>query len=125
MFNVALANFEQTIHQTAVATIKEFTTDVYKYLNMVAPVDTSRYVSNMNIAFVKPDLSNDWELYRQRAGALYSGLAELEKMRPNVMQDVYITNTISYAEDLETTHSIDGQGIFPHAFMAIAPKYIG
>lgn len=125
-FDIPLTMFEDTITRTASALVREIGDLVIRQLAVTAPVDTSRFVSNMNVSFNVPDESHDDNKFLSRAGALAAGLAEMARMPPDVLVSVYFVNTISYGEDLEGGSSPKApSGTFTPTWAYITDKYSG
>lgn len=126
LFDIPFDEFGHTTTQTAVNVVRSATSDFALQMINIAPVDTSRYVSNMNVSFDTPDYSHDVMKFLSRSGALAQTTAKIATMRPNVLQTTYITNTISYAGDIELRSFVpDGTGVFAPTFFAVALYYKG
>lgn len=126
MFDIPFDEFANVVTELGVSVAKSAGLDFTLGMINIAPVDTSRYVSNMNVNFDVPDYSHDNMKFVGRSGALAQTIAKFGVMRPNVLQDVYITNTISYAGDIEKRTFVDsGEGVFYATFVGTAFYYAG
>ena len=126
MFDMPFDEFANVVTMLGVSVAKSAGLDFTLGMINIAPVDTSRYVSNMNVSFDVPDYSHDNMKFIGTAGARAQTIAKFGVMRPNVLQDVYITNTISYASDIEArTFAPNGVGVFNATFLATAFYYAG
>ena len=125
MFDMPFDEFANTVTQMAVKTTSSASRDFLGQLTGRAPVDTSRFVSNMNVSLDVPDNSHDNNKFIGERGAYAAGAAVINVMRPNVLQSVYIVNTISYGMDLETNRPSPKalEGTFYPSFLAVALYY--
>ena len=125
MFDIPFDEFANLATQMAVKTTSSASRDFLGALVNTAPVDTSRFVSNMNVSLDVPDNSHDNNKFIGVSGAYAAGVAVINVMRPNVLQSVYIVNTISYGMDLETNRPSPKalEGTFYPSFLAVALYY--
>ena len=126
MFSIPFDEFANKVTMSGVSVAKSAGLEFTLGMINIAPVDTSRYVSNMNVSFDVPDYSHDNMKFIGTAGARAQTTAAFGVMRPNVLQDVYITNTVSYAGDIEQRTFVDsGVGVFNATFLGVALFYAG
>lgn len=124
MWTNSLVDFEQDIIQDLNRFRTEISIDMFNALVELAPVDTSRYVSNMNVSVGSPDLSYSESARLGRGGAMARGMAHLPKKYATVLQNTYIANATPYAIDLEKGSSPQARtGVFNVAFLGVAIKY--
>lgn len=124
MWDNSLADFEEDIIQDLNAARIDISIDMLDALVNLAPVDTSRYVSNMNVSIDVPDDSFNEAARLGRAGARARGMAQLPRKYGKVLQNTYITNATPYGADLEQGSSPQARsGVFTVAFLGVATKY--
>lgn len=124
MWSNSLIDFADDIAQDLNAFRIDISIDMYNALVDLAPVDTSNYVSNMNMSVDSPDYSYSEAAKLGRTGARARGYAALPRKYSKVLQNTYITNSTPYADDLEKGSSPQARsGVFNVAFLGVAAKY--
>lgn len=126
MWDKSLLDFEGDIIETLDAVRIDISIDMLNALVDLAPVDTSRYVSNMNVSIDAPDYSYNETALLGRAGARARGRAQLPRKYSRTLRNTYITNSTPYGGDLEKGTSPQARsGVFNVAFLGVAMKYGG
>lgn len=124
MWDKSLVDFEEDIIEALNATRIDISIDMLNALVDLAPVDTSRYVSNMNVSIDAPDYAYSETARLGRSGARARGRAQLPRKYGKVLQNTYITNSTPYGGDLEKGSSPQARsGVFTVAFLGVATKY--
>lgn len=118
-----LSHIAKQVEEQAVEHAQDIALEMYREINELAPIDTSRYVSNIYISAMLPDDSFDENRMLGRDGAyLDGGRDEILKMK--TLQTIWITTRVPYAWDLEMGQSGQApEGIFRVVFPAVARKH--
>lgn len=118
-----LSYITKQVEEQAVEHAQDIALEMYREINELGPIDTSRYLSNIFISVGYPDDTKDWERYLGRGGAyLENGRDEVLKMKH--LDSIYITANIDYSWDLERGQSSQApDGVFRVVFPAVARKY--
>lgn len=116
--------FGDVVEKAAVKRVKDISSDLFPALVYGSPEDTSRYLSNHNVSLNTPSWSHDDNKMIGKAGSVSVGMAVIKGMAQDRLQDVWITNTISYAGDLEQGKSRTApDGVYLPTFLAVAMYY--
>ena len=124
MWDNSLADFADDVESEVVEFAVDVAADMHEAVVQLAPVDTSRFVSNTNVAAGDKDLSFDENKMIGRMGALSEGKGVLTRIDRKKLVDIHITNTTPYGGDLEEGTSPQARnGVFNVAFLGVAQKY--
>lgn len=125
MWSNSVEDFADDVSRGIGELANDIATDFYVAAVNLAPVDTSNYVSNMNVSYGEIDRSYDPTLRKGRAGAMASGLDKLSGGFDGELTDIHITNSTPYGDYLEAGSSAQARnGVFTVAFLGVAMKYV-
>ena len=124
-FSLAFAGFGALFEQEVVSFANDVGKDVLRALTNTAPVDTSRFVSNMNVSLNAPNESHDDNKFIGPSGSYAAGVQVLAAAPKNYLYDIHFVNTISYGEDLEIHRPSPkaADGTFRPSFVAISSQH--
>ena len=123
-FDIPLTDFTEVVEKDVVKKTIHIAWEAARELNARAPIDTSRYVSNMNLAYGAPDWSHDDDRYLGRTGALGRAAYSLGTIPSAEINNIYLSNTIDYADDLEAGSSRQAiDGIFDPSLVALKHRF--
>lgn len=114
-FDIPLKFFVDVVEDDVRDRAVEIAKDAAYSLISMAPVDTSRYVSNMNVSHSAPNFGHDDFKFIGTAGSRSQAAASFEAMPKVGLYDIYIVNTVDYAGELETPEGASSKapyGIF-------------
>ena len=124
MWDVKPSKFAAVVEKDTVKHAKNIATDLLNGLTALAPVDTTRYVSNMNVSMNNADFTFVEDKYIGWGGALADGLQKIARMPDNKLHDIHISNATPYGDDLEDGWSLQApKGVFFPTFLAVAQYY--
>lgn len=114
-FDIPLRFFTDVVEDDVRDRAVEIAKDAAYSLISMAPVDTSRYVSNMNVTHSAPNFEHDDFKFIGTAGSRGQATAAFEAMPKVGLYNIYIVNTVDYAGELETPEGASSKapyGIF-------------
>lgn len=124
MWDNSLVGFADDLERQIMGVAIEATTDLLTAFNRLAPVDTSLYVSHMNVGIGSRDYTFVETKMLGRSGAYASGIARIATIPRDKLTDIHITNPTPYADDLEQGSSPKApNGVFTVGFVGVAQKY--
>lgn len=124
MWDIKPSAFTKMIEKDACKKVLDISIDMGSGLCNLAPVDTSRFVSNMNVSFNAPDSSFDEDKMLGSGGALAATLQSVSKLSKTKLQDVYFTNVTPYGGELEKGRSVQApDGVFLVTFLGVAAAH--
>lgn len=123
-FDIPLNDFTEVVKKDLVKKTIYIGWQTALELNARAPIDTSRYVSNMNLSWGAPDWSHDEDRYLGRSGALNRAAYSLATIPSAEIHNLYLSNTIEYADELEMGTSRQARdGIFDPSLVALKHRF--
>lgn len=124
MWDIKPTLFAKVIEKDVVVHTKKIASDMINGLATLAPIDTTRYVSNMNVSMDFADFTFVEDKYIGWGGALAEGLRKIDRMPKNKMHSIHISNATPYGDDLEGGGSLQApDGVFDPVFLAVAQFY--
>lgn len=121
MWDIKPSKFTDMARRDACKKVQNICIDIASGLCNLAPVDTSRFVSNMNVNFGSADWTYVEDKYLGSGGALAATLTKVSKLPKDKLVDVYFTNATPYADDLEDGRSAQApDGVFFVTYLAVA-----
>lgn len=118
-----LSHITKQVEEQAVEHAQDIALEMYREINELAPIDTSRYVSNWYITVGQPaDNYNPERQIGREAAYLDGGRDEVLAMKR--LDDIWLQNETPYGGDLELGNSRQApEGVVRVVFPAVARKH--
>ncbi len=120
--------FGDVVERAAVERVQDIASDMIVAVAERSPVDTGRFAANNQVSI--GERSNKYNAFdfSGRQGAITRGIATIEGMPKNKLQDVWIYNDTPYGKYLEDTLRYRGSaqapnGVYRVSFMGVAVWY--
>ncbi|MCC3344861.1 hypothetical protein [Psychrobacter sanguinis] len=124
MWSTPLDKFADLVIQDTNEIVKNAATDMVNGLADKAPVDTSRFLSNLNVSLNSEDTSYDEHKKVGRGAARANGLRVLSGIKGNQLYSVFLTDMTPYGVYLEAGYSSQAvNGVFYPVFMGVSMWY--
>ena len=118
-----LSHITKQVEEQAVEHAQDISLEMYREINALMPVDTSRLVSNVYISAIEPENYDDENRMLGRGGAYLAGGRD-EILAMKTLQPIFIDTIVPYAQKIENGGSRQApNGVFRLVFSAVARKY--